>query len=287
MTILLDGRASADKLLNEVAARVENLQSQGVQPKLVVIIVGEDPASAVYVRHKVKACKRVGILSERLSYPADLTQAELLQKIDDLNRDDSVHGLIVQLPLPAHIATPEIIRAIDPLKDVDGFHAYNMGKMLLSQEFEDLAPCTPKGIIRLMEDHQIDPVGMDAVIIGKSNIVGKPIGVMLLNRGATVTVCHRQTKDLARYTRDADLVVVAVGKPGLLTADMVKQNVVVIDVGINRLEDGRLVGDVDFDAVKEKAAAITPVPGGVGPMTVACLLENTLRAAERRLQPTS
>jgi methylenetetrahydrofolate dehydrogenase (NADP+)/methenyltetrahydrofolate cyclohydrolase len=284
MTTILDGRKVSNSLLDEVKADVEELKAAGTSVKLVVVVVGEDPASAVYVRHKEKACLKTGVEFERIAYPADISQEELIAKIEELNADSSVNGMIVQLPLPRHIEAPLVIRAINPYKDVDGFHAYNVGKMFLSKDFEDMAPCTPKGMIRILDDYEVDLTGKKAVVIGRSNIVGKPIAMMLLNRNATVTVCHRHTADLAVHTLDADLIVVAVGKPGLLTADMVKDGVIVLDVGINRLEDGSLAGDVDFDGVSQKASMITPVPGGVGPMTVACLLQNTVTATKKQLK---
>jgi len=282
MATLLDGRVVADSLLLEIKKELESLKAQGILTKLVVIVVGENAASAVYVRHKEKACEKVGMESEKITYPSDITQEVLLKKIEELNKDNSINGIIVQLPLPDHIDPDVVIKAIDPCKDVDGFHAYNVGKMLINKKYESLAPCTPKGIIKILEAHNIDPSGMDAVVIGRSNIVGKPIVLMLLNRNATVTICHSRTKNLSKYTKDADLIVVAVGKPKLLTADMVKEGVVVIDVGMNRLENGKLAGDVDFEKVEAKASAITPVPRGVGPMTVACLLSNTVSAAKKQ-----
>lgn len=281
MTQILDGRKVANSLLNEVAEDVKELKAKGILPKLVVIVVGENAASAVYVRHKEKACEKVGIISEKIALPDTVSQEELLEEIERLNNDDSVHGLIVQLPLPGHIEAPKVIKAINPYKDVDGFHAYNMGKMVLNKDFEDLAACTPKGITKILDFYDIDLTGMHAVIIGRSNIVGKPMAMMLLNRNATVTVCHRHTKNLAKLTKQADLVVVAVGKVNMLTADMVKDGAIVIDVGINRLENGKLAGDADFEGLKDKVKAITPVPGGVGPMTVACLLANTVTAARK------
>lgn len=282
MKTLLDGRVVSDSLLTEVTKEVAALKSRGILPKLVVLVVGENPASQVYVRKKEEACAKVGIVSERVAMPETVSQEELLAKIDALNKDASVTGMIVQLPLPKHIEEPKVIKAIDPYKDVDGFHAYNVGKMFLSKDFEDLSPCTPKGIIKILEFYKIDVSGMDAVVIGKSNIVGKPMTMMLLNRGATVTTCHSRTKNLSKFTKDADLIVVAVGKPNLLTADMVKEGAIVVDVGMNRLEDGKLVGDVDFEGLKDKVSAMTPVPGGVGPMTVACLLESTVTAAKKQ-----
>ena len=282
MATLLDGRSVSDSLLTEVKQEIDALKSKGIAPKLVVIVVGENPASQVYVRKKQEACEKVGILSERVAFPESVTQAELLAKIEELNKDASVSGMIVQLPLPAHIEEPLVIKAINPYKDVDGFHAYNIGKMFLNKDFEDMAPCTPKGVIKLLDFYKIDVSGMDAVVIGKSNIVGKPMSVMLLNRGATVTICHSRTKNLLKYTADADLIVVAVGKAGFLKAEMVKEGAVVVDVGINRLESGKIVGDADFEGLEGKVAAITPVPGGIGPMTVACLLQNTVTAAKKQ-----
>lgn len=282
MATLLDGRVVSDSLLAQVKSDVDGLKAKGVTPKLVVLFVGENAASQVYVGKKQQACERVGMLSERLDFPADITQDSLLAEIQKLNQDPSVTGMIVQLPIPQHIDPALVIKAIDPYKDVDGFHAYNVGKMLLSADFEDLAPCTPKGITKILDHYKIDVKGMDAVVIGRSNIVGKPMSVMLLNRDATVTICHSRTKNLLKYTRDADLLVVAVGKPKFLTDDMIKEGAIVIDVGMHRLDDGKLCGDVDFESVEPKASMITPVPGGVGPMTVACLLMNTVTAAKKQ-----
>lgn len=282
MAQVLDGRAVSDSLLAEVKAEVETLKSKGVLPKLVVVVVGDDPASAVYVGKKEEACKKVGMLSERVALPASTTQEQLLKKIDELNKDTSVTGMIVQLPLPEGIDAPVVIKAIDPYKDVDGFHAYNVGKMFLSKDFEDLAPCTPKGITKILDFYKIDVKGMDCVVVGRSNIVGKPMTAMLINRDATVTCCHSRTRDLKKYTLTADLVVVAVGRPRFLTADMVKEGAIVIDVGMHRGEDGKLCGDADLASMADKVAAYTPVPGGVGPMTVACLLMNTVTAAKKQ-----
>lgn len=282
MASLLDGRVVSDSLLAEVKRDVEELKQKGILPKLVVILVGENPASQVYVRKKQEACEKVGMLSERLDLPDSISEPELLAKIQELNSNHEVTGMILQLPLPAHIDAPKVIKAIAPDKDVDGFHAYNVGKMFLSAEFENMSPCTPKGITKILEYYKIDVKGMDVVVIGRSNIVGKPMGMMLLNRDATVTMCHSRTKNLLKYTRDADLVVVAVGKERFLTGDMVKEGAIVIDVGMHRLPDGKLCGDVDFESVEPKASMITPVPGGVGPMTVACLLMNTVTAAKKQ-----
>jgi methylenetetrahydrofolate dehydrogenase (NADP+) / methenyltetrahydrofolate cyclohydrolase len=244
--------------------------------------VGDDPASLTYVRNKKRACETAGIIYGELKFPTTVTQDELLKAIDGLNKDDSVNGFIVQMPLPSHIYVPEVIRAIDPKKDVDGFQAYNIGKMFLSPEFEDLPPATPLGIVKLLDHYNIPIQGQEVVVVGHSNIVGKPISVMMLNRNATVTTCHIHTKNLAEHTKRADILIVAVGKPNLITADMVKDGVVVVDVGMNKKADGKLCGDVDFEGVSKKASYITPVPGGVGPMTVAALILNTIRATERQ-----
>lgn len=280
--ILLDGRQVASELLNDAATRVSAFQQRGISPKLVVILVGGDPASEVYVKHKVKACEKSGVISEKLLYTSDeMTTEKLVAKIEELNADTSVHGILVQLPLPNHVAAPEVIRAINPKKDVDGFTAYNMGKVLLSTEFEDLAPCTPKGMVKLLEYYNIPVEGKEVVVVGASNIVGKPIAIMLANRKATVTICNSRTADLAAHTKRADILIVAAGKVKLIGADMAKEGAVILDVGINRLPDGSICGDADFDALKDKVSYITPVPGGVGPMTVACLIDNVLRATER------
>lgn len=274
---ILDGKMIAAELLDSLQKKAKELQ-----PKLVVISVGEDPASKVYIKQKRLACEKVGIRYEEICFANSITQIELIKKIEELNQDSTVTGMIVQLPVPEHLYVPEIIKAINPKKDVDGFHAYNLGKMFLSPTFEDLPPATPAGIIKMLDYYKIDVTGMEAVVIGHSNIVGKPISTMLLNRNATVTTCHIYTKDLKSHTQRADLIVVAVGKPNLITADMVKEGVILIDVGINRLPDGKLVGDSDFEGISPKAKYISPVPGGVGPMTVASLIANVVRAAERQ-----
>jgi methylenetetrahydrofolate dehydrogenase (NADP+)/methenyltetrahydrofolate cyclohydrolase len=278
MTQILSGREAADALLGTLSEQVSQLD-----PKLVVVQVGDDPASASYIKQKMKSCEKVGMRHEHKHLPADTTREQLFSLIEQLNADPDVTGFIVQLPLPDHLQplVPQVIRAIDPKKDVDGFGAYNLGKVLLSREFEHLPPATPSGIIALMEHYKIDPAGKHVVVVGRSNIVGKPIALMLLNRDATVTVCHSRTPDLGVITRQADILIAAVGKPKLITADMVKDGVVVIDVGMSRTKDG-LTGDVDFAGVEPKASAITPVPGGVGPMTVAGLLRNCVRAKERQ-----
>lgn len=281
MPTILNGREVADSLLDAVKKDVDFLKSEGVAPKLAVLLWTGNEAGKVYVKNKEKACERVGIESVRIDLDDKVAQERLLSKIEELNKDSTVNGIIVQLPLPAGIDVPKVLKAVDPYKDVDGFHAYNMGKMMLDKDFEDLAPCTPKGMIKILEHYKIDVAGMDAVVVGKSNIVGKPMALMLMNRGATVTVCHSKTKDVSRFTREADLVVVAVGKAGFLKKDMIKPGAVILDVGINRV-DGKLAGDVAFDEVSQVASAITPVPGGVGPMTVACLMANTVTAAKKQ-----
>ncbi|MDO8469195.1 MAG: bifunctional 5,10-methylenetetrahydrofolate dehydrogenase/5,10-methenyltetrahydrofolate cyclohydrolase [Candidatus Peribacter sp.] len=276
---ILSGREAADALLLTLKPKVKKLD-----PKLVVVQVGNDPASASYIKQKFKSCEAVGMRSEHIHLPEDTELATLMDIVTKLNTDTDVTGFIVQVPLPpalqAHV--PEIVKAIDPKKDIDGFGAYNLGKMFLSVEFEHLPPATPGGIVILLEHYKIPVKGRHVVIVGRSNTVGKPIAVMLLNRDATVTVCHHHTKNLADLTRQADILIVAVGKANLITGDMVKEGVVVIDVGMNKTDAG-LVGDCDA-SVAEKASAITPVPGGVGPMTVASLIRNCVRAKERQLQ---
>lgn len=244
-------------------------------------MVGDNPASLSYIKQKRKACKKTGILWEQFDYDESITTKQLIDKIDELNNRKDIHGILVQLPLPKHIYEPDVIKSINPKKDVDGFTAYNIGKMFLSTEFEHLPPCTPAGVIKLLDYYKIDVTGLDATIVGASNIVGKPLSAMLLNRNATVTTCHIHTKDLKANTKKADIVAVAVGKRNLITADMVKERVILIDIGINRTPEGKLKGDADFDEISKKASYITPVPGGAGPMTVACLMENTVTAAKR------
>jgi len=277
---ILDGRKAADALLESLKPKIKELD-----PKLVVVQVGEDPASTSYIKQKIKSCEKVGMRSEHKHLKANTTLDELMELIDQLNGDRDVSGFIIQLPLPHHLQehVPEIIREIDPMKDVDGFGAYNLGKIFLSKEYEHLPPATPGGIIELLKFYDIEIEGKHVVVVGHSNTVGKPLSVMLLNRDATVTICHKMTKNLAQQTIQADILAVAVGKPNLITADMVKEGAVVIDIGITRTEEG-LKGDTDFDALKEKVSAITPVPGGVGPMTVASLIRNCVRAKERQME---
>lgn len=278
---LLDGKAISAELRNQVKAQVEaRLQAGQRAPGLVVVLVGDNPASQVYVRNKQNACQQVGFKSELLTLPADTSQEALLAVVDELNARDDVDGILVQLPLPAQIDEDTVTERISPHKDVDGFHPYNIGRLVLRQPL--LRPCTPKGVMTMLAHTGIDLVGKDAVIIGQSNIVGRPMFLELLMARCTVTVCHSKTRDLAGKVRGADIVVAAVGVPRFVKADWVKPGAIVIDVGINRLDDGSLCGDVDTDAVREVASWITPVPGGVGPMTVATLLENTLLAADLR-----
>lgn len=280
---LLDGKNLSGRVKDEVKSEVAKLAQNGVVPTLAVILVGDDAASHTYVNAKAKACEYCGIKSLVYKLDKSTTQSELLALINTLNYDDSVDGILVQLPLPAHINKATIIESISTRKDVDGFHPFNVG--LLNTGFESaLLPCTPLGVIRLLKAYDINVEGLDAVVIGASNIVGRPMATMLLNLGASVSVCHIKTRDLNLYTRRADLIVVAAGCVNLLKADMVKEGVIVVDVGINRLENGKLVGDVDFEGVSKKASFISPVPGGVGAMTIAMLMENTLRAAKNRVK---
>ncbi len=276
---IIDGNALARKVRGEYRGRVERLKALGCVPGLAVILVGEDPASKVYVQNKVKACTEVGLRSEVYRFPASAREEEVLAQIGKLNADPSIHGILVQLPLPPHFQVRRVLEAISRDKDVDGFHLYNVGGLVAGDTV--FPPCTPYGVQLLLESEGIPIEGQNVVVVGASNIVGKPMALMLLAREATVSICHIKTRDLAQYTLLADILVVAAGKPRLITKEMVKTGAVVIDVGINRLPDGRLVGDVDFEAVAEKAAYITPVPGGVGPMTVTMLVVNTVRAAER------
>lgn len=278
---LLDGKKVSEEILLKLTNEVSAMEFDHILPKLAVILVGKDPASLSYIRKKQEACAKTGIAWQQFDYEPTVTTDELIAKIEELNADEKVHGILVQLPLPKHIYTPNIIRAINPKKDVDGFTAYNLGKMFLSTDFEDLASCTPLGVIQLLEYYDIQIEGAEVVVVGHSNIVGKPLAAMLLNRNATVTVCHIYTKNLAEHTRRADILCVAVGKSNLITEDMVKPGAVVIDIGVSRLPNGKLSGDVDFAKVSKKAGYITPVPGGVGPMTVACLMENTVKAAKK------
>ncbi|RYG09241.1 MAG: bifunctional methylenetetrahydrofolate dehydrogenase/methenyltetrahydrofolate cyclohydrolase FolD [Burkholderiales bacterium] len=275
---LIDGNALSQQLRGDVARRAAALRARGIVPGLAVVLVGENPASQVYVRNKVKACQDSGLHSVLEQYPATLSEAELLARVDALNRDPAIHGILVQLPLPAHIDAQKVIEAISPEKDVDGFHVASAGALMVGQP--GFWPCTPYGCMKMLESIGYELKGKHAVVIGRSNIVGKPMALMLLQKNATVTICHSGTRDLKAMTLQADVIVAAVGKRNVLTADMVKPGAVVIDVGMNRNEAGKLCGDVDFSGVKEVAGWITPVPGGVGPMTITMLLVNTLEAAE-------
>jgi len=278
---ILDGKAVSLKVKESVKVRADELKKFGVEPTLAVVLVGEDKASQTYVRAKEKACNEYGIKSVAHRLSENTTQNELLALINVLNLDDSIHGILVQLPLPKHIDTNVVLAAIDPRKDVDGFHAVNVGKLVSG--LDGFVPCTPLGVMEILKEYGIDVAGLNAVVIGRSNIVGKPIANLLLNASATVTVTHSKTKNLKEICKNADLIVAAIGKPFFLKADMVKDGAVVVDVGINRLDDGRLVGDVDFDEVAPKCSYITPVPGGVGPMTIAMLLNNTILAAQAKI----
>lgn len=276
---LIDGNALSRQLREEVAQRVTALKARGITPGLAVVLVGDNPASQVYVRNKVKACHDTGMHSVLEQYPATLTEAELLARVEALNGDPSIHGILVQLPLPAHIDAQKVIEAIAPAKDVDGFHVASAGALMTGMP--GFWPCTPYGCMKMLESIRYDLRGKHAVVIGRSNIVGKPMALMLLGQDATVTICHSRTADLKAQTLQADVIVAAVGRRNVLTADMVKPGAVVLDVGMNRNDEGKLCGDVDFDGVKEVAGWITPVPGGVGPMTITMLMVNTLESAER------
>jgi len=276
---LIDGNALSRQLRSEVASRTAVLKQKGITPGLAVVLVGENPASQVYVRNKVKACQESGLHSVLEQHPASMTEAALLALVDTLNNDPSIHGILVQLPLPAHIDAQKVIESISPTKDVDGFHVNSAGALMVGQP--GFWPCTPYGCMKMLESIGFELKGKHAVVIGRSNIVGKPMALMLLQKNATVTICHSGTKDLKAMTLQADVIVAAVGKVNVLTADMVKPGAVVIDVGMNRNAEGKLCGDVDFAGVSQVASHITPVPGGVGPMTITMLLVNTLEAAER------
>lgn len=276
---LIDGNALSKQLRGDVARRVDALKARGMTPGLAVVLVGDNPASQVYVRNKVKACSEAGLHSVLDKYEASMTEAQLLARIEALNQDPTIHGILVQLPLPAHIDAHKVIESISPAKDVDGFHVASAGALMVGQP--GFWPCTPYGCMKMLESIGYDLKGKHAVVIGRSNIVGKPMALMLLQQSATVTICHSATRDLKAMTLQADVVVAAVGKRNVLTADMVKPGAVVIDVGMNRDDEGKLCGDVDFEGVRQVAGWITPVPGGVGPMTITMLLVNTLEAAER------
>jgi methylenetetrahydrofolate dehydrogenase (NADP+)/methenyltetrahydrofolate cyclohydrolase len=274
---ILDGKSLAAQVRAEVKAKVAALAQRGIRPGLAVILAGDDPASKVYVRNKARACEEVGVHSQRIDYPASVTQEELMACIRKLNADPAVHGILVQLPLPRHIDSARVLEAVAPHKDADGFHAENMGALVTGAP--GFVPCTPAGVMRMLEHAQVPLAGQRAVVIGRSNIVGKPVALLLLQKDATVTICHSKTRNLEAVAAQADILVAAIGRARFVTAGMVKPGACVIDVGINRLPDGALAGDVDYAAVKEIAGWITPVPGGVGPMTIAMLLENCVKAA--------
>ncbi|MEW6621214.1 MAG: bifunctional methylenetetrahydrofolate dehydrogenase/methenyltetrahydrofolate cyclohydrolase FolD [bacterium] len=293
---IIDGNAIAEQIRQEVTQEVAELKLKGITPGLATVLVGEDPASQVYVRNKGKACEKVGIYSEQHTLPATIKEDELLKLIETLNNNPKINGILVQLPLPKHINEILVLNAISPDKDVDGFHPVNVGKFFTVKDFEEMVrqglflPCTPHGVIELLIRSGVNLSGLEAVVVGRSNIVGKPVAMLLLANNATVTICHSRTKDLTEVCQRADVLVAAIGKPQFIKADMVKEGVVLIDVGVNRIPDStsekgfRLVGDVDFEQVKEKASMITPVPGGVGPMTITMLLVNTVKSAKNQAE---
>ena len=279
---LINGKEIAESVRQEISKEVQQLREKNIVPGLAVILVGDNQASQTYVRHKQKACEDLGMHSVLIKKPAELSQEELIQSIAELNQDDSIHGILVQLPLPGHIQEKAIIEAISPEKDVDGFHPINIGRMMTGQDA--FLPCTPYGVMVMLEYIDYDLEGKHVVIVGRSNIVGKPAGQLFLNANATVTYCHSRTKDLAYYTKQADVVVAAVGKRDTITSDHIKEGAIVIDVGMNRNDEGKLCGDVAFDEVKNKASYITPVPKGVGPMTITMLMKNTVKSAQKALE---
>ena len=283
MAVIIDGKKIAQDIRNEVKAEGMRLKKEtAITPGLAVILVGDDPASKVYLKHKENACRNAGFYSREFRLPHNSLETDLLATIHELNDDENIHGILVQLPLPRHINSTTIIESINPEKDVDGFHPYNLGRLFTGNPYH--MACTPKGILELIDRHGISIEGKEAVIVGRSNIVGKPLALLLLNRHATVTISHTRTRKLAEVTKRAEILIAAAGKPEMIRADMVREGAVVIDVGVNRMDDGRLIGDVAFAEVLEKASFITPVPGGVGPMTIAMLLHNTLAAALSRTQ---
>jgi methylenetetrahydrofolate dehydrogenase (NADP+)/methenyltetrahydrofolate cyclohydrolase len=279
MTIL-DGKQLSNKIKQEVKTQVESLQTKNITPGLAVVLVGNDPASAAYVKMKEKACEDVGIYSIVHKMPSTISQEKILEIINMMNANPNIDGILVQLPLPPQINTTQILEAIDPKKDVDGFHPYNVGRVVAG--LEGYVPATPLGVMELLQEYNIDPKGKDVCVVGASNIVGKPMATLMLNANATVTTCHIYTKDLKSHTLKADIICVGVGKINLITEDMIKDGAIVVDIGINRTDDGKLTGDVDFEKVSPKCSYITPVPGGVGPMPIACLLQNTVKSAQNR-----
>ncbi len=277
---ILDGKTLSNKIKNKVSQEVKELKAEGLTPGLAVVVVGDDPASHTYVRMKQKACESTGIYSIIHKMPLDITQEKILETIEMMNKNPNIHGILVQLPLPSHIDTNRVLETIIPTKDVDGFHPFNAGKLTLG--LDGFVPCTPLGVIKLLEEYKIDPKGLNVCVVGASNIVGKPMMNLLLNRFATVDICHIHTKNLKEHTEKADMVIVGVGKIGLITEDMIKKDAIIIDIGINKNDQGKLVGDVDYENVSKKCSFITPVPGGVGPMTIAMLLENTVHATRSK-----
>jgi methylenetetrahydrofolate dehydrogenase (NADP+)/methenyltetrahydrofolate cyclohydrolase len=282
MDKIIDGKAIAAKIREEIAAGVAMLKSKGVTPGLAVVLVGDDPASQVYVRMKEQACEKAGIYSDEHKLPKETTEAQLLALVDELNRDERIDGILVQLPLPRQIDESKVLEAISPKKDVDGFHPYNVGRLVTGNPL--FQPCTPYGVMKMIEHTGVDLTGKEVVVVGRSNIVGKPVALMCLAQHATVTICHSRTKDLAAQVAKADVLIAAVGRAEMIKGSWIKPGAVVIDVGVNRVGDKKLVGDVEFDAALERAGAITPVPGGVGPMTITMLLYNTLESAKRRVK---
>ena len=280
MATILNGKQVAAEIRAELKTRAEALRKDGVVPCLAVLLAGDDPASKIYVRNKKRACEEIGIESRELLFPESVTEEELIAQIRALNEDPAVDAMLVQLPLPRHINEARVLAEIAPEKDADGFHVVNAGRLFTGQT--SVLPCTPAGCMELLRRANVEFSGKHAVVVGRSNIVGKPMAMLLLNEHCTVTICHSRTKDLARFTRDADILVAAVGRPGMITGDMIKPGAAVIDVGINRLDNGKLMGDVDFESAEPVAGAITPVPGGVGPMTIAMLMQNAILAAEKR-----
>lgn len=274
---IINGNEIAKQMQEEMRLEVEKLKAEsGSVPGLAVILVGEDPASKVYVKNKGKACDKIGFYSEQHNLPEDVSETKLLELVEELNKKDNINGILVQLPLPKHIDSKKVIQTINPIKDVDGFHPINVGDLMIDEA--KLAPCTPSGVMELLKRTGINLVGKNAVVVGRSNIVGKPVSLMLLKEHCTVTICHSRTRDLEEVCKKADILVAAVGKPEMITGDMIKEGAVVIDVGVNRLDNGKLVGDVHFESASQKASYITPVPGGVGPMTITMLMHNTLKA---------
>ena len=282
MATIIDGKAIAAKIRGELAAEVKELEATGVKPGLAVVLVGEDPASKVYVSMKEKACHEVGIFSDEYKLHAETSEADLFALIDRLNNDSRIHGILVQLPLPKQINTEKVLEAISPAKDVDGFHPYNVGRLVVGKPL--FQPCTPYGVMVMLKETGVDLAGKEVVVVGRSNIVGKPVAIMCLQQHATVTLCHSRTRDLAAKVGMADVLIAAVGQPEMIKGEWVKEGAVVIDVGVNRVGDKKLVGDVEYAAAAERASAITPVPGGVGPMTITMLLYNTVQSAKRTAQ---